>query len=170
MRCYASHMNLMIVSGLALALFTQDSQAALTCEKIEAGQTEDSGIIYFTKIENFKIAPAVEKQIVRAAVADFYGTCGATRNDDYCYRPNLSFKDVVELGEGAFFIAYGTPSGQLYYAVNVGFGGGNSAVYYFKPGNLKMEKVMVVDGAECRPIQSIPGYDDSIERTSSGAR
>lgn len=144
---------------LALATYSLSSLAALNCAEIETKQDEEGNISYFTEIENYKISAAVQKKLTRAAVADFYGKCGVTWNEEYCYRPEMNDKEVDELGEGTYTLAYQTPSKKLYLAVNVGFGGGNSALYFFTINKLKMEKVMIIDGAECSPIQSILGHN-----------
>ncbi|GEM_PF-4502975 len=147
-----------LILGICL-FYSFSSFAALTCKQIESKQDSDGNFSYFTEVENLKINSAVTAKLFRLAVADFYGKCGVTWNEDYCYREEMTDAEVDELGEGVYFHAYKTPSKKLYYGINVGFGGGNSATYYFSPKELKMEKVMVVDGADCGPIQSILGYN-----------
>ena len=148
---------------LCLTLFTMtysiSTFASLDCKSIEKKQDSEGNITYFKEIKGYKIPNDVKSKILRSAVSNFYGECGVTWNKDFCYRKEMTDKEVVELGEEAFTLALKVDSKTLYYAANVGFGGGNSAVYFFNPKDLSMEQVMVVDGAECRPIQSILGYE-----------
>lgn len=142
----------------ALMALYSFSSFALSCKEMESKQDEDGNIAFFTEAK-FTVTKSIEHKLVRAAVADFYGKCGVSWNTDYCYRENMTVKQVYELGEDAYFLAYKTPTNKLYLAVNVGFGGGNSATYFFDYKTHRMEKVMMIDGAECSPIQSILGYN-----------
>lgn len=132
--------------------------ASLSCQEIEKAQDEDGNINYFQEVD-FRISKSSQNKLVKAAVADFYGKCGVTWNKDFCYRENMSVKEIYELGEDAYFISYKTPQNKLYLAVNVGFGGGNSATYFFDSQTFQMENIMIIDGAECSLIQSILGYN-----------
>ncbi len=141
-------MKLFFYLTALIALFSTSSFASLNCKDTRS----------LKEVENVKIRKSDIKKIVRAAVSDLYGTCGRTSNPDYCYNPRMSYQEVVDLGEDAYTTAYVSESGKIYYGAVVGFGGGNSAVYYFKSRNLKMQKIMTVDGTDCTPIQSLLGY------------
>ncbi|MFY7993363.1 MAG: hypothetical protein ACOVP4_08745 [Bacteriovoracaceae bacterium] len=144
---------------VAFFCYSTVSMAALKCSEIEKKLDDDGNITYFSEIKNYKINLSSQKKMIRMAVADYYDKCGPTTDDEYCYRPEMNHKEVVELGEEAFTVAYKTPDERIYFAVNVGFGGGNSALYFFSPDKLKMEKVMIIDGADCNPIKSILGHN-----------
>lgn len=147
-----------LLSSLVL-VFSFSSFAQLDCKVIEKVLDGDDNINYFSEDKTIKFSSKLENKLKRIAVADFYGKCGVSWNTENCYRAEMTDKEVDELGENVSVSGQRTPSKKLYYAVNVGFGGGNGASYYFAPKDLKMEKIMIIDGAECGPIQSILGYN-----------
>ena len=145
----------LIVSSL---IFTISANASLSCKQIETKTDKEDAITYFQEVKDLKMAESTEKLITREAVSDLYGDCSITPYQDYCYKPSMTDTEVFQLGERTVAYVVKSPKNKIFYAVNVGFGGGNSAVYFFNAKNLKKEKVMIVDGAECRAIQSILGY------------
>ena len=143
---------------LSSLFFTISANAALSCKQIESKIDSEGTITYFQETKEIKIDEDIAKKMTRDAVSDFYGDCSITRHQDYCYKPTMTDAEVNKLGEDTFAYAVKSPNDKIYYAINVGFGGGNSSVYLFNPKSIKKEKIMIVDGAECRSIQSILGY------------
>lgn len=65
------------------------------------------------------------------------------------YRDDMTIEQANELGEEVGFSTIKALDGKTYQGVNVGFGGGNSALYLFKRDTLELAPVVVIDGVEC---------------------
>lgn len=57
-----------------------------------------------------------------------------------------TIEELDALGEGVYFSQYQDKFGNLYDGVNVGFGGGNSADYFFHKGTLEFAPIFLEDG------------------------
>lgn len=153
-----------VLSSIALILsFSATAFAApLTCSEIEKFEDADGSLNYFkeVKYETAEIK-AQDGARMRRAVKDYYGECGVDAEYeelDYCYRWTMTLKEVDELGENVGIETVAGKDGTLYRQVNVGFGGGNSANYYFEIPTVSVEDplpFMIKDGAECSPWESV---------------
>lgn len=129
--------------------------APLTCAQIERSVDQDENINYFRE-GRFKNPSAEVMEVqIRAAVRNFYGDCGSrvSISRDYCYRSVMTLAQVDELGEGVTYQTVQGKNGQVFNQVNVGFGGGNGASYYFERGTGIMQPFMITDSAECSQTQ-----------------
>ena len=77
---------------------------------------------------------------VRTAVGSWYFTDRQER---------MTIEELNTLAEGLQLSTATAPNGEVFQVVNLGFGGGNSATYFFKNETTKLAPIMVVDGIEC---------------------
>lgn len=158
--------KILLVSFLVFSMQLPVNSAELSCELIESYKDQagsisnDDGEIYFFKkiVRNAKTQQSkkIESQQKRMAVQNFYGTCGTENAEygDYCYEESMTNKEVDELGEGIYVYTYLGKNKKKYTAVNVGFGGGNSSVYYFDFESLNMQPIRIIDGFDCTRIKT----------------
>jgi hypothetical protein len=77
---------------------------------------------------------------LRFAVKTFHGET---------YSDAMTIEDANALGEGVVFSTVRVLDGKRYQGVNVGFGGGNSALYLFAFDTLELAPVVIIDGVDC---------------------
>jgi len=82
---------------------------------------------------------------LRLAVKQFYGAE---------YQDSMTVEQADELAEGVSFSNFRDREGKVYQGVNVGFGGGNSAQYFFAYDTLELQPVVVIDGSDCVALGS----------------
>jgi len=112
---------------------------ALTCAQFDSVSREEDAS-YFTDIDG-NVLDQYKERLIRKSVAAFHH-----RN----YKPEMTLSEVDnDVGEGVAVNRVRTPEGREYVAVNVGFGGGNGATYYYEPDTLTFAGIMVVDGSDC---------------------
>lgn len=150
-------MKRIIVVTLGLSLSPMAKAEQINCERMVQSGLE-SIVDYFEEIAG--AAPIEENELerlVRKSVAAFHFQA---------YAPSMSLKEVDELGEGVSVDQVRGKNGERYVSVNVGFGGGNSATYYYLPGTLTFVPVMSYDGdcveqgsAEEFPVEKNPAVE-----------
>ena len=116
------------------------SAHALTCAELEELNNQESEA---TAKPRHEAVSAIADSQIRKATAAFYRSA---------YKKEMSLQEVVELGEGSYQNSDSLvdKAGNHYDVVNVGFGGGNSANYYFFKDTTRFASVYENDGS-CTP-------------------
>lgn len=134
-------MKLQLFFGLALSVIaTQASASKISCKTIRAFNDANPDKSYFRDSSKSVAIPAkYEEAALRKAVAAYYRLQ---------YEPSMSLEKVKELGEDAYTQLAEDPKGNLYLEANVGYGGGNSASYFYDFGSLEFA-AHINDGTDC---------------------
>lgn len=126
-----------MILGLVLSLLTAAPAQALTCNEIDS--YEEGFHEYFKEVKDKspRKGSKYRNNLVRKSVAAFY---------PQEYSKSMTDKEVDDLGEGVSTFVLEGKDGVQYQAVNVGFGGGNSAVYLYEKETLNLIPVAFEDG------------------------
>ncbi len=126
-----------MILGLVLSLLAAVPAQALTCKEIDS--YEEGFHEYFTDVKQKSPRKGTKYHtaLLRKSVAAFY---------PLDYSKKLTDEEVDDLGEGVSVYVVKGKDGKEYQAVNVGFGGGNSAVYLYERGTLNLVPVAFEDG------------------------
>lgn len=122
--------------SLVLSLFTAVPSHALSCKEVD----DKEGYHEFfqeTQADSPKVGTKYHEQLVRKSVAAFYPES---------YSKEMTLEEVDQLGEEVSTFVVKGKDGVEYQAVNVGFGGGNSAVYLYEQKTLNFMPVYFQDG------------------------
>ncbi len=126
-----------MILGLVLSLLTAVPAQALTCKQIDS--YEEGFHEYFTEVKKKSPRKGTKyySALLRKSVAAFYAQE---------YSKDMTDEEVNDLGEGVSVYVVKGKDDKEYQAVNVGFGGGNSAVYLYERNTLDLVPVAFEDG------------------------
>lgn len=119
------------------------SSDPIDCDAIESftDATGDSAMDYFTK-SSYDLDGGFARMLeqVRTAVSSWYFTDRTER---------MTIEELNTLAEGLQLSTRTGPNGEVFQVVNLGFGGGNSATYFFKNETKTLAPFIIVDGLDC---------------------